>query len=134
MDGPIEIDSDDTSDATSDDSSISSGDEFIYSDDSETDDNDSSSNESYSSKESYSSNDSEINDQFWINIVDCLIVWSLNFGISHNALTELLQILRRFGHRDELPMHAKTLLKTPRTRVQVRECSPVKLTYFGIEA
>lgn len=31
-------------------------------------------------------------------------------------------------------MHAKTLLNTPRTRVQVRECPPGKLTYFGIES
>lgn len=127
MDGPglFGYESDATSDVTSDVSSVRSVDDFIYSDSSEDD---------WSSNESISSNDSELNEPFGSNIFDALIVWSLTFGISHNALTKLLQILRRFGYKDDLPMHAKTLLKTPRTRVHVRECAPGHLTYFGIES
>lgn len=48
-------------------------------------------------------------------------------------LLSLLQILKRFGHNDYLPKHAKTLLNTPRKSIETRDCPPGKLAYFGIE-
>lgn len=67
-----------------------------------------------------------------VNISHSLILWALNFGISHSALTALLMILRHFGQK-ELPKHAKTLLKTPRTRISVRPCPPGEAFYYGIQ-
>lgn len=67
-----------------------------------------------------------------VNIAHSLILWALHFGISHTALTSLLMILRHYGH-NELPKHAKTLLKTPRGRVAVRPCPPGEAFYFGIQ-
>lgn len=47
------------------------------------------------------------------------------------ALTELLIILKRFGHK-ELPKLARTLLQTPRRAVQPRRCGPGEFYYRGI--
>lgn len=60
------------------------------------------------------------------------MLWALNFGISHTALTALLMVLRHFGQR-ELPKHARTLLKTPRIRIAVRPCPPGEAYYNGIQ-
>lgn len=67
-----------------------------------------------------------------VNISHSLILWALNYGISHTALTALLLILRHFGQK-ELPKHAKSLLSTPRTRISVRPCPPGEAFYYGIQ-
>lgn len=91
----------------------------------------------FSSSDEFSSDDDEDDDTDdgfgpFSTLATALIVWALKFAISHNALTVLLTILRRFGH-EELPKQAKTLLKTPRTKIQVRDCPPGQSFYFGIE-
>lgn len=128
----IEIDSSDAASTSSCDmTSISSEDDFLHSDNENefSDDDDSRSNDSFSS------GDSNFDEQFGFgtNIANCLIFWCLEFGISHNALTALLQILIHFGFKNELPKHAKTLLNTPRKSIQTRNCPPGKLAYLGIE-
>lgn len=78
-------------------------------------------------------NDESDNEEPFRCISTALILWAIKFGISHNALTSLLQILIRFGHANELPKHAKTILKTPRKRIPVRHCISGQSFYFGIE-
>ncbi|KAE8739318.1 hypothetical protein FOCC_FOCC015185, partial [Frankliniella occidentalis] len=47
-----------------------------------------------------------------------LTLWSLEYKIGRNALTGLLHILRKHNH-PHLPASSKTLLKTPRSTVQM---------------
>lgn len=68
---------------------------------------------------------------FGFTIAKALVLWAIKFGISHNALTELLNILRKFGHKD-LPKLARTLLRTPRKAVQPRPCGAGEFYYRGI--
>lgn len=124
----FESDSSDVGSSSTYNMSVSSEDDFLSSEESEF----SSHDDSYSD-DSFSSDESHCDGIFGENIAHCLIFWTLEFGISHNALTSLLQILKRFGHRDDLPKHAKTLLNTPRKSIQTRDCAPGKLAYFGIE-
>lgn len=68
---------------------------------------------------------------FGYTLAKALVLWAVKFGISHNALTELLVILRKFGHA-ELPKLARTLLHTPRKAVQPRTCGTGLFHYCGI--
>lgn len=69
---------------------------------------------------------------FGDTITKALVLWAVQFGISHTALSALLMILRRFGH-SELPKLARTLLHTPRKAVTPRSCAPGELFYRGIQ-
>lgn len=68
---------------------------------------------------------------FGYTLAKALVIWAVKFGISHTALSELLLILKRFGH-NELPKLARTLLHTPRKAVQPRQCGTGKFHYRGI--
>lgn len=125
MDFDTDYSSDGISTISCDTSSVSS-DDFIYSDESTelSSDDDTS---------SISSEDSNSRNVIGSTIDTSLVFWAIEFGISHSALTSLLKIIIRFGFKDDLPRHAKTLLNTPRTSIQTRDCAPGKLAYFGIE-
>ena len=60
-----------------------------------------------------------------------LVNWATKHGCSRSALNEMLEMLRRHGHR--LPKDARTLLKTPRTVTSVDKCNG-QYAYFGIES
>lgn len=68
---------------------------------------------------------------FGYTLAKALVMWAVKFGISHNALSELLIILKKFGH-NELPKLARTLLRTPRKAVQPRACGTGLFHYRGI--
>lgn len=74
---------------------------------------------------------SDIPEEFG-NIKENLIEWSLNFNISHAAVSSLLKVLRRHHPEDNLPLTAKTLLETDR-RLNVTKLSEKEsYKYFGI--
>lgn len=60
-----------------------------------------------------------------------LAIWAIKCGENHTSLTELLKLLKRYGHK--LPNEAKTLLHTPRMKIKTRPCPPGECFYFGIE-
>lgn len=125
----IKIFSCNTEYGSSDESSVDSFNDSIITDYSFSDDNN---DEDVFFDYDESDTDVEEDALIGVNISHSLILWALNFGVSHTALTALLSILRHFGQK-ELPKHAKTLLSTPRTRISVRPCPPGEAFYFGIE-
>lgn len=62
---------------------------------------------------------------------DELAAWANTNKITRSGLNEMLDILRRHGHR--LPKDARTLLQTPRLVVTEEKCGG-QYCYFGIES
>lgn len=58
-----------------------------------------------------------------------LSAWALKFNIAHNALSGLLEILRKYIPLNKLPKDPRTLLKTPRNTNIVRMGSGEYLHY-----
>lgn len=56
--------------------------------------------------------------------------WAKNFQVPHNAVNNLLQLLR--VHHPDLPKDTRTLLKTPR-HCDVKEIAEGSYHYFGVE-
>lgn len=83
-----------------------------------------------------SDTDNEGDDNFTMSFGDtlrtALVLWAVSFGISHTAISALLVILKRFGHK-ELPKLARTLLHTPKKAVDPRPCAPGEFYYRGIQ-
>lgn len=57
--------------------------------------------------------------------------WTLNYGLTHCAVDNLLGILRNHGH-EFLPKTTRTLLQTPSTAVKTRKVSNMDYYYIGI--
>ena len=56
--------------------------------------------------------------------------WAKKYNIPNNATTELLHILK--PHVSDLPLDARTLLKTPRS-LNIQSCCGGSFIYFGVE-
>lgn len=85
-----------------------------------------------SGSEDNDDDDDYVDFSFSSTISTALIVWAVAFGISHRALSDLLVILRRFGHKD-LPKLARSLLRTPKKAVEPRPCGRGEFFYKGIQ-
>lgn len=60
-----------------------------------------------------------------------LHTWAIENNITQRSLTALLHILKEEGH-DELPVDARTLLKTPKETI-IRECENGHYFHYGLE-
>lgn len=83
-----------------------------------------------SESESDYSTDSEAGD---VSFSEELALWVNRYQIKHNAVDDLLQILRSTGIDPllNLPKSARTLLKTPK-HIEVKEMSGMQYIYLGI--
>ena len=61
-----------------------------------------------------------------------LEIWATNNNCTRTRITQLLTILLKHGHGDELPKDARTLLQTPRKVVTTEKCNG-EYYYFGLE-
>lgn len=58
--------------------------------------------------------------------------WGVNHQVTHSAISDLLKILRKHNCLEDLPLQAKTLLKTPKETI-VRSVIPGQYCHLGIE-
>ena len=61
-----------------------------------------------------------------------LAIWATSNSCTRTCVAELLAILHKYGHSDELPKDARTLLQTPRKVVATEKCNG-EYYYFGLE-
>ena len=61
-----------------------------------------------------------------------LAIWATNNNCTRTCVTQLLTILLKHGHGDELPKDARTLLQTSRKVVTTEKCNG-EYYYFGLE-
>ena len=61
-----------------------------------------------------------------------LTIWATNNSCTRICVAELLAILHKRGHGDELLKDARTLLETPRKVVATEKCNG-EYYYFGLE-
>ena len=61
-----------------------------------------------------------------------LAIWATSNSCTRTCVAELLAILHKHGHGDELPKDARTLLQTPRKVVATEKCNG-EYYYFGLE-
>ena len=61
-----------------------------------------------------------------------LAIWATNNNCTRTCVTQLLTILLKHGHGDELPKDARTLLRIPRKVLTTEKCNG-EYYYFGLE-
>ena len=61
-----------------------------------------------------------------------LAVWATNNNCTRTCVTQLLTILLKHGHGDELPNDARTLLRIPRKVLTTEKCNG-EYYYYGLE-
>ena len=75
---------------------------------------------------------SHLQENLNLPLADKLCKWTNKFKINQNAVTSLLHILSRHGHND-LPLDARTLLKTPRPGThEIKTLSKGQYVHYGL--
>jgi hypothetical protein len=66
-----------------------------------------------------------------MSLAEELSTWAIEYQIKHNALDNLLKLLKKHGH-SELPSTARTLLHTPR-QLDTQQSSGMEYVYFPLK-
>lgn len=83
--------------------------------------------------ESGDTSESELSEVKELSRSDKLAQWAIDHNVPHNAVDSLLKVIKTDFGGSELPVTARTLMRTPLVKLPVRKVSPGEYLHFGVK-